>query len=95
MMQIRKYRISPDPTILVNRGAKILSVGMQDKEITIWAMVNIAEELARRSLIIAATGETLGEIAAHIPFIGTVFAGEFVWHIFDGGEIPLKQERTR
>lgn len=66
------------------RGARILSVQVQDHRPYVWAVVDPAKPVVRRGLRWFATGES--RVNAHAPFIGTVQLGSYVFHLFDFGE---------
>ena len=75
-----------DPIINIHKGAKILSTGVQNRQIMIWAMVDPKAPLVKRLLVMYGTGHTMAKEHVDFPFVGTVFIDEFVFHIFDGGE---------
>lgn len=86
-MRIYKYHL-PDPRKLnkieMPLGAIPFSVGIQEGEIMLWAMVDIEQKLSERYFFICATGQ---DVQRGSRFIGTVQVGhpvmEFVWHIFE------------
>lgn len=66
---------------LMNDGAKILKVGVQDKAFTVWAEVDMHREVHRRRFIIRPTG---GDVPGG-EYLDTVFVDWTVWHIYDRG----------
>jgi len=83
-MKIWKYELRVDDrlTVIMPRGARILSVGVQGKTICLWAMVNPeTAEQELRIIAIYGTGNPLPEDPG--TFIGTVQTPPFVWHVFE------------
>lgn len=90
---IYKYDVdvSDSQTIDMPKGAQLLSVGVQNGRIKLWALIDPGEPIVSRDLILIGTGHpiirTLGE------FIGTVHltmphsGSVLVFHLFDGGEL--------
>lgn len=77
---IHKFAVHPDrQEIFAPRNAEILSVGMQDGEIIVWMTVNPQEPFLYHRVYVVGTGR---EVPSHCKFVGTVFDGPFVWHIF-------------
>jgi hypothetical protein len=88
MKRIYKYNIAPSEhfTIPLPVGAKVLSVGVQndDKDIVVWAMVDVDPGLRTedRAFGVFGTGHNLPKEV--IGFIGTVhFKNGLVFHIFE------------
>ena len=94
-MQIWKFEIKLDNhSIEMPKGARILSVGVQDhlsESIMIWAMVDPEAPSCRRVFAICRTGHSIFPQAPvwqnKLSFLGTVQQGPLVWHVFDGGEV--------
>ena len=71
-------------------GARVLSVHMQEPGhglgIQVWAIVDPRlsnpTEYESRKFQVRGTGNPLGKVG---KFVGTVFDGDFVWHVFEGG----------
>jgi len=84
MTVIYKYGIGPNYgfEIPMPRGAKVLTAGMQQGNYYIWALVDPTRDMCKHEFMIYGTGwdNVEGE------FVGTVFDGSFVWHVFDLGE---------
>lgn len=80
MKSIYKYRLEPGETILTLRG-KILSAGVQGDDIMVWAVHddNALDRQVRVSVM--GTGHPFVN-APESDFIGTVFLGPFVFHVF-------------
>lgn len=82
MKRIYKYKleITDVQTILMPRGASILTVQLQEGEPHVWALVN--PEYAKEEIVIHTYGtgspiETPGKL-----YIGTYQLNGFVWHVF-------------
>jgi len=68
--------------ISMPKDATILSAGTQNGKVFIWAGVNPYEETEERVFMIVGTGN--GSYSTNVvKFIETVFAGQYVWHIFE------------
>lgn len=83
---VYKYEFPVGDTCYVTMpiGAKVISVGVQrERHICLWAVVNPEAETETRIFHVRGTGHPL-RLAANngSRFIGTVFDGPFVWHIF-------------
>jgi hypothetical protein len=87
MNTIYKYPISntDKQTIQMPRGALILTAGMQENDIYLWAQVYDNNPMADRQIEIIGTGFPIEENEAigYLSYINTVFDGAFVWHIFE------------
>lgn len=82
---IYKYQLDPSDEQVVEMpaNARILSAHEQRGMPHIWAVVDPDSETEKRKILMRGTGHAAPPASA--PFIGTVFHGPFVWHIFDGG----------
>lgn len=66
-------------------GADILSAGIQDNRVTIWAQVDPEAERYLRSVRVFGTGWELPP-AANDNFVGTVVVQDgSAWHVYDMG----------
>lgn len=85
---IWKLRVDPWTGITAApRGSTILSAGVQEDEIMVWARCDPAAPLVARDVYAYATGERLPAWTEQATFIGTVQMGDgLVFHVFDGGE---------
>jgi len=82
-MKIYKYPIRPNiKTYELPKNARILSVGVQNGEIMIWVLVDPDAERENRIIEIFPTGFVDIDNATR-NFIGTVFIGDFVFHVFE------------
>jgi hypothetical protein len=95
MNVIHKYRIGPgyrdghanEPQrVLMPRYAQLLHVGEQVGQLVLWAKVQTDEPLLERLIRVHGTGHPLG-VSPGI-YVGTAFAGPYVWHVFDEGWAP-------
>lgn len=62
-------------------GAKVLHVGMQDRVITLWALVDPDAEPTRRLIATVGTGHS-APAPDEATYLGTVMDGAYVWHVF-------------
>lgn len=86
-LTVLKYEISPGTNLIkMEQGAKLLAVQMQRHRSFLWAQVNPAAPLTVRQIVVCGTGR----LSPDRPYIGTYQDNEYVWHAFDGGELPLK-----
>ena len=89
-MRIYKYQleITDEQHVAMPRGAKLLSVQVQRGVCCLWALVGEdldADDMDSTRLIrIVGTGNPTD--ITDEPFIGMVQMGQFMWHVFDGGE---------
>jgi hypothetical protein len=68
-------------TLTMPVGAEVLSVGLQDGNITLWAMVHSTAPRMDRVFYVYGTGNPIN--GGEGRFIGTVQMNYFVWHIFE------------
>ena len=80
---IWKFKIGLGNLVYVRMpiGAKVLSVGMQNTDITVWAEVTPYADLEERMFYVVSTGDRVPD-KNKVQFIGTVSEGAFVWHIY-------------
>jgi len=84
-MTIWKYElmIMEDQTLVMPKGATILSVDNQNGGLCLWAMVDPDEPYTDRRIEIIGTGAGI-DTTINRKFIGTVvLIGSFVWHVFE------------
>lgn len=80
MKTIYKHRIEPGGTTLMLRG-HVLSAGVQGDDIMVW-VTHDDGALERKVLVqVMGTGHPF-VYAPESDFVGTVFMGSFVWHVF-------------
>lgn len=63
-------------------AAAILHASMQNGTPCIWAIVNPNAPKVDRHFVVKGTGHSL-EGVGYGSYVGTVFDGPFVWHIFE------------
>ena len=82
-MRIYKYGLECVDTqaVMMPKGAEVLSVQLQDGELTAWAKVDTTAKREPRVFRIMSTGYDTVEDGLH--YLGTVPRGEFVWHVFE------------
>lgn len=88
---VYKYTLShvgPEPQLVeMPTGATLLHVGFQDHAFCVWAKVDPQALMAKRLIILAATGESIDPHHRHVLSIQSkTVDGEYVIHVFDGGE---------
>ena len=92
MKTVYKYKLPLDDyvKIVMPKGAEIISVGEQEQELVIWAVVDsTAIEHRNKVFRIAGTGHPLSRNLSNGPdekllFIGTVqHSNGLVWHVFE------------
>lgn len=90
MMTVHKYvvHITDEPRVPMPQGAQVLSVGVQDDLVCIWALVDPAAPYETRPFSMRGTGHPASGLE-NVPFIGTVMmaglAGRaLVFHVWDG-----------
>jgi hypothetical protein len=95
---IWKYQIDVDDTVTIDmpQGATVLHIAPSSATgLLLWATVNPDAPTETRTFHVRGTGHPLGNVGSHL---GTVQAGPFVWHVFEGGVITptaLADELTR
>lgn len=69
-------------------GADVLTLQLQGRTPTLWAVVDDGAEFVNRRFVIVGTGhEVPGEVGDTVnDYIGTWQFEGFVWHLFDLGE---------
>lgn len=82
MHTIFKYKIGPVTEIELPKNAEILTVGSQGSDIFLWAKVDPQAEKETRRFVGFGTGHDIPD-QLQLAFIGTVFFGELVFHIFE------------
>lgn len=82
MITIWKSPISEHRKIIhVPDGATFLHAGMQDEVITLWYRCSTEMEKLKVQVIVAGTGHNSADTIG-ATYLGTVFDGPYVWHIF-------------
>ena len=89
MIRVFKYhlRITDEQDVLIERFSRVLSVGVQNEGLYVWALVDDKYEKAPTHFYIVGTGNKAGHLTESRPhmakrFIGTVQMPPFVWHVF-------------
>lgn len=83
-MKVYQYVFEDGDQITMPEGAKILSVGVQFVTFVLWAEVDPDAPKTKRLFRVIGTGHAVPE--SIIGFLGTVFMGEYVLHVY---EVPL------
>ena len=90
MKTIWKYTLDVSDDIsrcVIRKKARILSAGVQGRDIVIWALVDTDESPAYWNFAVRGTGHPIEEHVAARPLVNTVFMGPLVFHVFDLGEV--------
>lgn len=84
MKTIYKYCVGAGD-VQMPAGAKILSVNAQDGELYLWAEVNTDQVLEHRTFAVFGTGWEIGKDLDddERSYVGTVFEGALVWHVYE------------
>jgi hypothetical protein len=71
--------------VVMPAGAKVLTVQMQDRDVTLWAEVDDkAKTNEARVFLIFGTGHPMPrEMGYRDVYIGTVQDRSFVWHVYE------------
>jgi hypothetical protein len=86
MKIIYKYKlpIEGNQTIDMPEGAVILHVGEQDRELCLWALVDIKAKLVPTNFQIYGTGHPVQQNADFLYYLGTIqMSYGLVWHVFN------------
>ncbi len=67
--------------VALPRGAKPISVGMQSGWPKLWAIVDVDEMPEPRAFYMLGTGHPMPDRLG--AFVGTLFDGAYVWHVFE------------
>lgn len=85
MNKIWKYKleVQDSTTLLIPKGARFLSTGLQGSDIIIWILVDPNQtEQESHTIEVYGTGNPIVNNMNFREFLGTVITGHFVWHIF-------------
>jgi len=68
-------------------GAKVLSIGIQNMQICVWALVDPEAETAQYRFRIVGTGHPMADEVGQLDFIGTVMTLDdaLAFHVFGMG----------
>lgn len=91
MNTVLKYSLKIDEDVQeieMPEGARVLTVGLQDDKLTVWAEVNTENALVTRRFIVCRTGQPLvfsavykREYVGSVQIFGTI--GTLVPHVFE------------
>lgn len=79
----RLVNSNPGP-IRIHRGAQVLRCDMQHGNITVWAMVDPSQEMTERWFFVIGTGIPFTNEVEYMDYVGTVYTGNLVFHVFMG-----------
>ncbi len=81
-----EVRLTSRSVVKMPIGAKILKCDMQNGSICVWALVNTSNDMVNREFEVYGTGHPVYDgIEEH--YLNTVIDGDYVWHVFDFGEL--------
>ena len=82
MRVVYKYVLPREPefTLSTPEVFKPLCVNMQNDKPTMWAQIFKGNKTIERKFFLIATGERIPSVAH--AYIGTLFDGPFVWHLY-------------
>lgn len=86
MRAIWKFPVPVDDrlTIKMPKGARVLTVQAQGREMCIWAEVQTQAAEEKRYFAVFGTGhEMLHGMGYSDVYVGTVQIGKFVWHLYE------------
>lgn len=92
MKKVWKFSLGIIPAntipIIMPKGAKLLTVNVQQRNFMLWAEVDTLSPNITRLFAIFATGEPFpsDDLTKKMEFLGTVFHDALVWHVYDLGE---------
>lgn len=78
------FGVADSQVVMLPKGAKILSAGVQNETPVLWAMVDPEAEKVPRTILLRGTGHPARE-AVDARFIDTIFmvGGAIVFHVFE------------
>ena len=82
--EVWKYDVEPDEfELMMPRGAKVLSVGVQQNRVQMWALVDPDEPMVQHRFRLAGTGHQIKD-PDELRFVGTfqMHGGALVFHLF-------------
>lgn len=84
-MKVWKYTLDPHDKqdLLLPKQAILLSVQIQEGNITLWALVNPDMEKESRTFFIYGTDEDINRHNEVVKYVATVQTPPYVWHIFE------------
>ena len=88
MNSIWKFEIDPNAglqQVEMPKGSQIMSVGVKNGVVCIWAAVDTTATDDERLIEVLATGECFSK-EIHRSYIGTVKQGAYIWHVFERTE---------
>lgn len=79
--------VADEYTIRIHAGAQILSVGQQDNNMYLWALVNTVNPYVDYGIAIRGTGHSANTLDNRVKFLGSVhlYSGQVVFHVFGRG----------
>lgn len=87
MIAVYKYEfaVANEVDVEMPSGAEVVAVGSQDtNHICLWAIVDTDKPVTTRKFQVCGTGHPLDSVG---PYIGTVFDGPYVWHVFGANRL--------
>lgn len=92
MTTIWKYELDVTDVqrVKMPEGAMLLHVGAQVHTLCMWALVDPLAAVVNRLIAVVGTGNPAPGPIDVAVYVGSAQVGSFVWHVFDGGEVPLR-----
>lgn len=78
MKTIYKYGLGE---VQLPKGAKILTVSHQNGNFVMWAEVDTERVPEHRTFVVFGTGWEMPDVK--MSYVGTIFEGAFVWHVYE------------
>ena len=80
MITVYKYALGRGDVVMP-RNARVLTVNAQNGEFYLWAEVDTEQETEIRHFDTYGTGWEIKN--TNCRFVGTIFEGAFVWHVYE------------
>ncbi len=88
MKAVWKYTLEPEITLHMPRGAEVLSVREQGRDVCLWALVEPAAAKEPRRFVVAGTGHDLPDEPLRFHGSAHLHEGVLVFHVFERVEAP-------
>lgn len=86
MTTVYKYQlqITDSQTVMMPKGAEVLSVAAQGDSLSLWAKVNPDAPMEKRKFYVHGTGHKIGAEVAIYRGTAMMYGGDLVLHVFEG-----------
>jgi hypothetical protein len=94
--ELWKFPLLPSAKVLMPEGARVLSVGQQDGQPYLWALVDPSARIEMRDVLVIGTGHVVPSDVGDRPFVGSIHGvdGWIVLHVFDAVRVVVDQRRA-